>query len=72
MAAQGRLIPLLPAWSLSPGNVHAVYPSPHGRTPALRSVIDVVAQHMPQVLRRTPPGALAENAGPARQRGAAG
>jgi hypothetical protein len=68
MAAQGWLIPLLPAWSLAPGNVHAVYPSRHGHTPALHSVIDFVAQHMPQVLRRTQPDALAGNAGPARRR----
>ncbi|HEY8327940.1 MAG TPA: LysR substrate-binding domain-containing protein [Rhodanobacter sp.] len=63
--AEGRLVPLLPAWSLPPGNVHAVYPSRHGHTPALRSFIDFVAQHMPQVLRRTQQGVLAENVKPA-------
>lgn len=62
--AEGRLVPLLPAWSLPPGNVHAVYPSRHGHTPALRSFIDFVAQHMPQVLRRTQSGLLAESAKP--------
>ncbi|WP_189339744.1 LysR substrate-binding domain-containing protein [Rhodanobacter denitrificans] len=62
--AEGRLVPLLPAWSLPPGNVHAVYPSRHGHTPALRSFIDFVAQHMPQVLRRTQSGVLAESAKP--------
>jgi DNA-binding transcriptional LysR family regulator len=64
--AKGRLIPLLPAWSLPSGNVHAVYPSRHGHTPALRSFIDFVGQHMPQVLRRTQLGVLAENVQPAR------
>ena len=59
--AEGRLIPLLPAWSLPSSNVHAVYPSRHGHTQALRSFIDFVAQHMPQVLRRTQLGVLAEN-----------
>lgn len=63
--AEGRLVPLLPAWSLPSGNVHAVYPSRHGHTPALRSFIEFVAQHMPQVLRRTQQGVLAENVKPA-------
>ncbi|MEY2113979.1 LysR substrate-binding domain-containing protein [Rhodanobacter sp. FW106-PBR-R2A-1-13] len=58
--AEGRLVPLLPAWSLPSGNVHAVYPSRHGHTPALRSFIDFVAEHMPQVLHRTQQGMLAE------------
>lgn len=62
--AEGRLVPLLPAWSLPAGNVHAVYPSRHGHTPALRSFIEFVAQHMPQVLRRTQLGVLAENVQP--------
>lgn len=65
--AECRLIPLLPAWSLPAGNVHAVYPSRLGHTPALRSFIDFVGQHMPQVLRRTQLGMLAENVKPARQ-----
>jgi DNA-binding transcriptional LysR family regulator len=60
--AEGRLIPLLPAWSLPAANVHAVYPSRHGHTPALRSFIEFVSQHMPQVLRRTQLGELAETA----------
>ena len=59
--AEGRLVPLLLAWSLPPGNVHAVYASRHGHTPALRSFIDFVAQHMPQMLRRTQLGVLAED-----------
>ncbi len=60
--ADGRLVPLLPAWSLPAGNVHAVYPSRHGHTPALRSFIDFLAQSMPQALRRTQQGAPAEPA----------
>ena len=41
-----------------------MYPSRHGHTPALRSFIEFVAQHMPQVLRRTQLGVLAENVKP--------
>ncbi|SFS17253.1 DNA-binding transcriptional regulator, LysR family [Dyella sp. OK004] len=48
--ARGQLVPLLPAWSLPPGNVHAVYPSRHGHTPAMRSFIDYVAEHLPRML----------------------
>ncbi|MES1153887.1 MAG: LysR substrate-binding domain-containing protein, partial [Rhodanobacter sp.] len=62
--AEGRLVPLLPAWSLPAGNVHAVYPSRHGHTPALRSFIEFVAQRMPQVLRRTQQGVLAGDVRP--------
>lgn len=58
--AEGRLVPLLPAWTSPAGNVHAVYPSRHGHTPALRSFIDFIAQRMPQVLRQTQAGVHAE------------
>ncbi|HEY0198420.1 MAG TPA: LysR substrate-binding domain-containing protein [Rhodanobacter sp.] len=58
--AEGRLIPLLPAWSSPPGNVHAVYPSRHGHTPALRSFIDFVAQRLPQELHSIQSGVFAE------------
>ena len=63
--AEGRLVPLLPDWSPPPGNVHAVYPSRHGLTPALRSFIDFVSLRMPQVLRDTQQGILTENVKPA-------
>ncbi len=64
--AEGRLVALLPAWSLPPGNVHAVYPSRHGNTPALRSFIDFVGQRLPQVLRNTQLGMPAETVEAAR------
>ena len=48
--ARGQLVPLLPNWSLPPGNVHAVYPSRHGHTPAVRSFIEFMARHLPHVL----------------------
>jgi DNA-binding transcriptional LysR family regulator len=58
--AEGRLVPLLPAWSSPPGNVHAVYPSRHGHTPALRSFIEFVAQRLPQELRSIQSGVFAD------------
>jgi len=56
--ARGELVQLLPDWSLPPGNVHAVYPSRHGHTPAMRSFIEFTAQHLPQVLREAQRGTL--------------
>jgi DNA-binding transcriptional LysR family regulator len=62
--AEGRLVPLLPAWSLPAGNVHAVYPSRHGHTPALHSFIEFVGQHLPRILRDTQMGVFAEDVHP--------
>jgi DNA-binding transcriptional LysR family regulator len=59
--AEGRLIPLLPGWSVPSGNVHAVYPSRHGHTPALRSFIEFVAQRLPQELRSIQSGAFTDD-----------
>lgn len=55
--AEGKLVPLLPDWTPAAGNVHAVYPSRHGHTPALRSFLDYVAQALPQVLEGIQRGA---------------
>jgi DNA-binding transcriptional LysR family regulator len=54
--AEGTLVPLLPTWSLPPGNVHAVYPSRHGHTPVMRGFIDYAVQHLPTVLKNTQQG----------------
>ncbi|MBN8713547.1 MAG: LysR family transcriptional regulator [Xanthomonadales bacterium] len=62
--AAGRLAPLLQAWSLPAGNVHAVYPSRHGHTPALDSFLQFAAQYLPNVLQRTQQGEPAENTQP--------
>lgn len=51
LLVQGRLLRLLPDWTLPPGNVHAVYPSRHGHTPAVHSFIEFVAQRLPQELQ---------------------
>ncbi|MBS0380904.1 MAG: LysR family transcriptional regulator [Proteobacteria bacterium] len=47
---RGVLKRVLPNWKLPPGNVHAVYPTRRGHTPALRSFIDHVALHLPDML----------------------
>lgn len=54
--AHGKLVHLLPQWTLPHGNVHAVYPSRHGHTPALRSFIDYMAQHLPRALQEMQTG----------------
>ncbi|MBN8735652.1 MAG: LysR family transcriptional regulator [Xanthomonadales bacterium] len=54
----GSLKRVLPKWELPPGNVHALYPTRRGHTPALRSFIEYVALRVPQALedlqRRAP------------------
>nr|WP_275944189.1 LysR substrate-binding domain-containing protein [Gluconacetobacter tumulicola] len=41
--AEGRLIQLLPDWRPRAGIVHAVFPSRRGLTPAVRTLIDLLA-----------------------------
>lgn len=43
----GRLVQLLPGWSPPVGVVHAVFPSRRGLTPAVRSFLDFLGEHMP-------------------------
>lgn len=50
--ARGCLVALLDGYQIPPCDVHAVYPSRHGHTPALRSFIDFAAQQIPVALRR--------------------
>lgn len=57
--ARGQLVQVLDAWTLPPGNVHAVYPSRRGHTPAMRHFIDHVAEHLPGVLAGVQRGAPA-------------
>lgn len=45
--AHGRLVQLLPGWSPPVGVVHAVFPSRRGLTPAVRSFLDFLGEHMP-------------------------
>ncbi len=55
--ADGRLVQLLPAYTLPPGNVHAVYPSRAGLTPAVRSFIEFCAEWLPHLLEQMQNGA---------------
>lgn len=50
--ADGRLVQLLPAYTLPPGNVHVVYPSRAGLTPAVRSFIEFCAERLPRLLEQ--------------------
>jgi DNA-binding transcriptional LysR family regulator len=43
--ADGRLVHLLPQWTLPSLNLHAVYPSRLGLTLAVRTLIDFLAAH---------------------------
>jgi DNA-binding transcriptional LysR family regulator len=45
--AQGRLIRLLPQWSIPPADVHAVYPSSRHLAPKVRGFIDLAADRFP-------------------------
>lgn len=55
--ARGELVQLLPGHALPPVNVHAVYPSRHGHTSAVRSFIEFVSSALPQVLHDAQHGA---------------
>lgn len=65
--AEGRLVALLPDWSPPPGNVHAVYPSRHGQTPALRSFMDFMADHLPRALLDVQSAGVTRDMGPVGQ-----
>ena len=43
----GRLVPLLPDWATPVGVVHAVFPSRRGLSPAVRSFLDFLGEHVP-------------------------
>ena len=42
--ATGRLLRVLPQWQLAPGYLQAVYPSQRGLSPAVRVLLDALAQ----------------------------
>jgi DNA-binding transcriptional LysR family regulator len=48
----GALEAVLPQWSLPAHDIHAVYPSRKGMTPAVRSFIDYLAREVAHALRR--------------------
>jgi DNA-binding transcriptional LysR family regulator len=53
----GRLVRLLPEWSTPVGVVHAVFPSRRGLSPAVRSFLDFLGEHVPvcgNLLRKAP------------------
>jgi DNA-binding transcriptional LysR family regulator len=56
----GRLVRLLPEWSMPVGVVHAVFPSRRGLSPAVRSFLDFLGEYVPvcSKLLRQAPGVL--------------
>ena len=53
----GRLMRLLPEWSMPVGVVHAVFPSRRGLSPAVRSFLDFLGEYVPvcgNLLRQAP------------------
>lgn len=44
--AQGQLVQVLPAWCFPTGIVHAVFASRRGLTPAVRSFLDFLGEHL--------------------------
>ncbi len=43
---QGTLVDIMPGWAPSGGIIHAVFPSRRGQLPAVRLLIDYLAQHI--------------------------
>ena len=54
--SSGRLEVILPEWSPPQGVVHCVYPSRRGVLPAVRVLIDWLAEKMPEAIRSNVPG----------------
>lgn len=48
----GLLVPVLPDWSSTEASVHAVFTSRHGMLPAVRALIDHLAEHLPRSMQR--------------------
>ena len=56
--ADGSLVELLPGWTLPEMNLHAVFPSRDGMTPAVRCFIDYLALQMGAVLDEASAGTM--------------
>jgi DNA-binding transcriptional LysR family regulator len=48
----GLLVPVLPDWSSAESTVHAVFTSRHGMLPAVRALIDHLAENLPRSMSR--------------------
>ena len=48
----GLLSPVLPDWSSAESTVHAVFTSRHGMLPAVRALIDHLAENLPRSMSR--------------------
>lgn len=48
----GVLVPVLPEWSSPEASIHAAFTSRHGMLPAVRALIDFIAERLPVVMMR--------------------
>ncbi|QRM55110.1 LysR family transcriptional regulator [Sinorhizobium sp. BG8] len=48
----GVLVPILPEWSSPESTVHAAFPSRHGMLPAVRALIEFLAENLPRSMSR--------------------
>lgn len=59
----GRLVPVLPDWSLRPNQVYLAFLASKGLTPSVRAFVEYVCATLPEALRRASGGAPAASAG---------
>lgn len=56
--AAGRLLPVLPAWQLPTGGIHAVFPAARFRPAKVRAFVDLLAEQLAAQAPATMPGRL--------------
>lgn len=49
----GALEPVLPQWSVASNEIHIVSPSRKGMSPAVRSLVDFLTKHIPDILKQS-------------------
>lgn len=49
----GALEPVLPQWSVASNEIHVVSPSRKGMSPAVRSLLDFLTKHIPEILKHS-------------------
>jgi DNA-binding transcriptional LysR family regulator len=55
---EGRLVRVLPEWTLQEQQLHVIYPSRQGLTLAARTLIDFIVDHVRKGLRNLQDGTL--------------
>jgi DNA-binding transcriptional LysR family regulator len=65
---EGRLVRVLPDWTLQEQKLHVIYPSRQGLTLAARALIDFIVDHVRTGLRNLQDGRLEVQTGPSATR----